>query len=77
MAIVQEASGNGPIGAGVDNKLTGSNRSVAAGHGTATPEYVGEIVTDLSNDTNMIARREDPTSTSALGTSDWGHSNKQ
>jgi hypothetical protein len=56
MATVTELSGNGggAVGAGPENKLTGVNRTVAAVHGTITPAYVGEVVTDIAADQNYV-----------------------
>ena len=53
MAIVADLSGNsGPAPGNVDRKLSSVNRTVAAVHGTATPQYVGEIVSDVAADVN-------------------------
>lgn len=70
MATVKELSGNGggAVGSGPENKLSSVNRTVAAVHGTATPNYVGEIVTDVT-DQNYVA-----TGTSA--NTDWAITNK-
>ena len=56
MTTVTERSGNGggPMGAGPENKLSATNRTVAAAHGTEIPEYVGEIVTDLAGHQNYV-----------------------
>jgi hypothetical protein len=66
MATVTESSGNGggTVGAGPEKKLSSANRTVAAVHGTATPGYVGEIVTDIAADQNYVG-----TGTSA--NTDW------
>ena len=51
MATVSDVSGNNsrfPL----DKKLSSVNRAVAAVHGTITPAYVGEIVTDTTADVN-------------------------
>ena len=66
MATVAESSGNGggAVGAGPENKLSATNRTVAAVHGTITPNYVGEIATDTTADQNYVA-----TGTSA--NTDW------
>ena len=51
MATVVDRSGNQPIGPGqTDQKLSSVNRTVAVVHGTATPAYVGELVTDVAAD---------------------------
>ena len=53
MATVTDRSGNSPVGPGnTDRKLSSVNRTVAAVHGTATPQYVGEIVSDVAADVN-------------------------
>ena len=76
MATVVEASGNGGgrIGSGAENHLSSPNRTVAAVHGTATPAYIGEIVTDVAADQNYVGFRA--SGTSALGTSDWKKTNR-
>jgi hypothetical protein len=73
MAIVSEASGNGggQVGAGVEVQLSSTTRQVADVHGSATPAFVGERVTDIALSHNYIGRRNDPSSTSTLGTADW------
>jgi hypothetical protein len=74
MAVVAEASGNGggAVGAGPEQKLGHVNRTVSAVHGSATPEYIGEIVTDVAADQNYVGKRADGDfNTDALGTSDW------
>lgn len=52
--VVNKANGGGPIPnytAAVDRPLHTHNREVAAEpNGSATPQYVGEIVLDLTND---------------------------
>ena len=57
MATVTETSGNGggATGAGPENKLSSTNQTVAAVHGTVTPSYVGERATDASADKNYVA----------------------
>lgn len=71
MATVTELSGNGggTVGAGPENKLSAPNRTVAAVHGTATPAYVGEIVTDIAADQNYVG-----TGTSA--NTDWAKTSR-
>ncbi len=79
MAIVAEASGNGggANGSGPENKLSSVNRTVAAVHGTATPTYIGEIVTDIAADQNYVGKRADGVlNTDALGTSDWAKTSR-
>ena len=74
MAIVADSSGNGGgiVGFGAEQKLSSVNRTVAAVHGTATPEYIGEIVTDVTADQNYVGKRADGVlNTDTLDTSDW------
>ena len=53
MAVVADLSGNsGPAPGNVDRKYSSVNRTVAVVHGTATPQYVGELVTDIAADCN-------------------------
>ncbi len=56
MATIAEASGNGGgiNGSGPENKLSSATRTVAAAHGTETPGFVGEIVTDVAADQNYV-----------------------
>jgi len=71
MATVAEASGNGggATGAGPENKLSATNRTVAAVHGTATPGYVGEIVTDIDADQNYVG-------TGTAANTDWAKTSR-
>ena len=56
MATVTELSGNGGgiTGAGPENKLSSTTRTVTAVHGTITPDFVGEVVTDVTADQNYV-----------------------
>lgn len=70
MATVIDRSGNQPIGPGnVDRKLSSVNRTVAVVHGTATPAYVGEIVSDVAADVNYRG-------TGTAANTDWAVDNK-
>jgi hypothetical protein len=71
MAIVVDLSGNSPAGSGPDNQLSGTTRQVSDVHGSSTPAFVGERVTDIALSDNYIGRRNDPSSTTTLGTADW------
>jgi hypothetical protein len=73
MAIVTELSGNGggPVGSGPENQYASTTRQLADVHGTATPAFVGEVVTDIALSDNYIGRRNDPSSTAALAIADW------
>ena len=74
MAIVLEVGGNGGgiTGAGAENKLSSVNRTVSAVHASATPGYIGEIVTDVAADQNYVVKRADgDMDTDALTKSDW------
>ena len=70
MATVAETSGNGggTVGSGPENKLSSVYRTVAAVHGTATPNYVGEIVSDVT-DQNYVGTGTD-------ANTDWAITNK-
>ena len=79
MAVIAESSGNGGgrHGFGPEDKLSSVNRTVAAVHGTATPAYIGEIVTDVAADQNYVGKRADGTlNTDTLGTSDWAKTSR-
>ena len=73
MSIVVELSGNGggAVGAAAENQLSGTTRQVADVHGSVTPAFVGEKVTDIALSQNYIGRRNDPSDVGALGTADW------
>jgi hypothetical protein len=74
MAIVAELSGNGVgnLGNTIDNKLGHVSRIVGAVHGSITPSYIGEIVTDIAADQNYVGKRADGDfDTDTLSTSDW------
>ena len=70
MATVSDVSGNsGPAPGNTDRKLSSVNRTVAAAHGTATPAYVGEIVSDVAADANYVG-------TGTANNTDWAVTNK-
>lgn len=79
MAIVAESSGNGggPMGSGPEDRLSSVTRVVAAVHGTATPAFIGEIVTDIAADQNYVGKRATGVlDTATLGTSDWAKTSR-
>ena len=79
MAIVADSSGNGGgvVGFDAEKKLSSVNRTVAEVHGTATPAYIGEIVTDVAADQNYVGKRADgDMNTDALTTSDWAKTSR-
>lgn len=69
MATVVDKSGNAPHGAVAENKLSAPTRTVAAVHGSITPAFVGEIVTDIAADQNYVG-------TGVSGTSDWAKTSR-
>jgi hypothetical protein len=74
MAIVEEASGNGggTTGAGPENSFASVSRVIAAAHGTDTPNFIGEIVTDIAADQNYVCKRADgDLNTDTLANTDW------
>jgi hypothetical protein len=79
MALVSEVGGNGggKTGAGPDIGLASVNRVLAAVHGTETPEYIGEIVTDIAADQNYVGKRADgDLNADALGNTDWAKTSR-